>query len=114
LGTSAGRCLSRAARALAAQGSGEENALAEHPGVLDVAVVSKHSEACGETIVTVATSAQGTTITLEDLGALARDLIADHKLARDVVVREIPLNPSGKLPRHMLRSELRAPAPVQP
>ncbi|MHB1502336.1 MAG: class I adenylate-forming enzyme family protein, partial [Candidatus Dormibacteria bacterium] len=56
-----------------------EKALAGHPGVLEVAVISKPSEEFGETIVAVATLAPGATVTLEELRAFAGERIADYK-----------------------------------
>lgn len=86
-----------------------ENALAGHPDVLDVAIVSRLDDTFGETIVAVVTPVQGRTVTLEGLREFAAEYISDYKLPRDLIVREIPRNPSGKILKHVLRDEVRAP-----
>lgn len=91
-----------------------ENALADHPGVLEVAVISKPSEEFGETIVAVVNPARGARVTLEELRAFAGERIADYKLPRALIIREIPRNPSGKILKNVLRAEVRDRDLVQP
>lgn len=83
-----------------------ENALAAHPDIADVAVIGRPHPTYGETIVMVVTPHEGREIALENVRAFAADYIADYKLPREVVVRAIPRNPSGKILKHVLRSEL--------
>lgn len=85
-----------------------ENALAAHPDVRDVAIVSRPDETFGETIVAVVTPAEGRTVTLDDLRTFAAEYVSDYKLPRDLVLREIPRNPSGKILKHILREQVRA------
>ncbi|WLP91633.1 AMP-binding protein [Gordonia sp. NB41Y] len=84
-----------------------ENALAAHPDVLDVAVVSQLDEHFGETIVAVVMPIEGREVTLESLRAFAAEYISDYKLPRELVIRSIPRNPSGKILKHVLRAQVR-------
>nr|WP_227463116.1 MULTISPECIES: hypothetical protein [unclassified Nocardia] len=47
-------------------------------------------------------------MTLEDLRTFAAEYVSDYKLPRDLVTRQIPRNPSGKILKHVLRAEVRA------
>ena len=82
-----------------------ENALAGHPGVLDVAVIGVPHPDYGESILAVIVPAAGAEPTLESLRAWARERIADYKAPHAVVVHAIPRNPSGKIQKHLLRAE---------
>lgn len=84
-----------------------ENAMAGHPDVQDVAVVSRVDETFGETIVAVVTPVPGAEVTLDGLRAHAAEFIADYKLPRQLLVRDIPRNPSGKILKHVLRDQVR-------
>ena len=84
-----------------------ENALAGHPDVQDVAVVGLDHATFGETIVAIVTPVPGREVTLEELRTYAAEYVADYKLPRDLIVRDIPRNPSGKILKHVLRSEIR-------
>ena len=87
-----------------------ENALAGHPGVLDVAVIGVPHPDYGESILAVIVPADGAGTgeepTLDSLRAWARGRIADYKAPHAVVVHAIPRNPSGKIQKHLLRAEL--------
>jgi acyl-CoA synthetase (AMP-forming)/AMP-acid ligase II len=83
-----------------------ENALAAYPGIADVAVVGRPDEKFGETIVAVVTPVEGRNTTLEELRSFAAEYISDYKLPRDLVLREIPRNASGKILKHVLRDEI--------
>lgn len=83
-----------------------EDALAAHPDVADVAVVGRPDQTYGETIVAIVTPHEGRDVTLEGLRVFATEYIADYKLPRELVIRAIPRNPSGKILKHVLRSEL--------
>jgi fatty-acyl-CoA synthase len=83
-----------------------ENALAGHPGVLDVAVIGVPHPDYGESILAVIVPADGAEPTAGELRAWARDRIADYKAPHAVVVHAIPRNPSGKIQKHLLRAEL--------
>ena len=82
-----------------------ENALAFHPDVADVAVIGHPDETFGERIVAVVTPHEGGGVTLDGLREFASAHVADYKLPRELIVREIPRNPSGKILKHVLRDE---------
>jgi fatty-acyl-CoA synthase len=83
-----------------------ENALAGHPGVLDVAVIGAKHERWGETPVAVVVAADPTAPpTLDDLVAWSRDRLASYKKPTVVVlVDDLPRNASGKVAKQELRS----------
>ncbi|QCB50034.1 long-chain-fatty-acid--CoA ligase [Rhodococcus sp. PAMC28707] len=83
-----------------------ESALAGLAGVADCAVVGRKNEEYGETIVAIVTPLPGCEITLEDLREGASKLISNYKLPRELVIAEIPRNPSGKILKHKLRDRL--------
>lgn len=82
-----------------------ENALAGHPDVADVAVIGHPDETFGERIVAVVTPHEGGGVTLDGLREFASAHVADYKLPRELIGREIPRNPSGKILKHVLRDE---------
>lgn len=84
-----------------------ENALASHPAVADCAVVGAPHPVYGESIVAVVTPRAGAEVTLDDLKAHARTLIADYKAPHRLIVDEVPRNPSGKIVKHVLRERVR-------
>jgi len=84
-----------------------ENALAGHPGLLDVAVIGVPHPDYGESILAVVVPADGAEApTVEALREWARGRIADYKAPHAVVAHPIPRNPSGKIQKHLLRREL--------
>jgi acyl-CoA synthetase (AMP-forming)/AMP-acid ligase II len=83
-----------------------ENALASHPDVLDVAVIARPHPDFGESIVAVVTPRDGAVVTLSDVQAHCRDLIADYKIPHDLVVSGIPRNTSGKVLKNRLREQV--------
>lgn len=83
-----------------------ENALAGLPGVADCAVVGRKNEEYGETIVAVVTPLPGCEITLDELRENAGKLISDYKLPRELIIADIPRNPSGKIMKHKIRDHL--------
>ncbi len=83
-----------------------ESALAAHPDILDSAVVARPHDEYGESIVAVVTLREGSTLTLQELRAFCRNHIASYKLPHDLVLSEIPRNPSGKIQKHKIREAL--------
>jgi fatty-acyl-CoA synthase len=84
-----------------------ENALAAYPDVLDCAVIGRPHAYFGESIVAVVVPREGTTITLDDIKAHCRKLIASYKVPHDLLLRPaIPRNPSGKVLKHVLRDRI--------
>lgn len=86
-----------------------EEAISEHDKVVDVAVVAKPDAEWGEKVVAFITTDDGTDLEVEELRDFLADRLARYKLPREVIVTdELPRNPSGKLLKHKLRSELAA------
>ncbi len=91
-----------------------ENALAGHPGILDVAVIGVPHPDYGESILAVVVPADGAGApTVEALREWARGRIADYKAPHAVVAHPIPRNPSGKIQKHLLRAELAGTGLIQ-
>src|SRR5213078_2522320 len=61
-----------------------EEALAQHPGVADVAVIGVPDEHWGETVMALVIPAAGATPTPDELVACARERLAGYKLPRIV------------------------------
>ena len=83
-----------------------ENALAAHPAIAEIAIVARKHEVYGETVVAVVNPLPGQTITLQELRAFGADRLSGYKLPRELIVRSIPRNPSGKVLKHLLRADL--------
>ena len=83
-----------------------ENALAAHPAVAEIAVVSRKHPDYGETVVAVVTPRPGATVTLDALRGFGAERLTAYKLPRELILRDIPRNPSGKVLKHVLRADL--------
>jgi fatty-acyl-CoA synthase len=84
-----------------------ERALADLPGVVDVAVVGAADEQWGETVVAVVAVAEGADVTLETVREHAGAKLARYKLPRRLdVVETVPRNASGKLDKLAIRRRL--------
>lgn len=86
-----------------------ERALADLPGVTDVAVVGAEDDRWGETVVAVVSVAEGHEVTIDDIHAHASTRLARYKFPRLLeIVDTVPRNASGKLDRlavHRLLAE---------
>jgi acyl-CoA synthetase (AMP-forming)/AMP-acid ligase II len=83
-----------------------ERVLAEHPAVMEVAVIGVPDDTWGETVKAVVSLKPGAEATEEDLVGWCRDRLAHYKCPRSVdVVAALPRNPTGKI----LKRELRRP-----
>ncbi|GAA1849979.1 class I adenylate-forming enzyme family protein [Brevibacterium marinum] len=88
-----------------------EEAIIAHDRVADVAVVAKPDDEWGEQVVAFITTADGRVFDVDELRDYLGDKLARYKLPREVIVTdELPRNPSGKLLKHRLRSEVAAGA----
>nr|WP_231939654.1 AMP-binding protein [Brevibacterium siliguriense] len=86
-----------------------EEAIIAHERVADVAVVAKPDPQWGEQVVAFITTTDGEDFGVEELRDFLADKLARYKLPREVLtINELPRNPSGKLLKHKLRSELAA------
>src|SRR6478752_7745939 len=80
-----------------------ENALAEHPAIVEVAVIGRQDERWGE--VPVAVAAAHTDLDLGDLDGFLTERLARYKHPKALeIVDALPRNPAGKV----LKTELRA------
>jgi long-chain acyl-CoA synthetase len=81
-----------------------EAALAAHPAVADVAVVGRPDDYWGEEVVAVVVRRAGHAPAPEELAAFARARVAATKVPREVAfVDALPLGPSGKVQKRVLR-----------
>jgi fatty-acyl-CoA synthase len=86
-----------------------ENALAAHPGIVEVAVIGRPDPKWGE--VPVAVAAANTDLDLADLDQFLTERLARYKHPKALeIVDALPRNPAGKV----LKTELRARFGAQP
>ncbi|MCC7121198.1 MAG: long-chain-fatty-acid--CoA ligase [Gammaproteobacteria bacterium] len=88
--------------------SGEvENALHEHPGVRECAVIGLPDDDFGERVHAIVVPHDGVTLTPEEIVGHCRALIAHYKCPRSVEIRATPLPLSGtnKILKRQLRDE---------
>jgi long-chain acyl-CoA synthetase len=81
-----------------------EDALYEHPAVLEAAVVGEPDEYRGEAVIAYVSLAEGRSATAEELIAFARERLAAYKAPRTVhVLADLPKTQTGKIRRNVLR-----------
>jgi acyl-CoA synthetase (AMP-forming)/AMP-acid ligase II len=74
-----------------------ESAVKAHPDVYDAVIVGVPDERWGERVAAVVQPREGRTVTLEDLDAHCRTLIAGYKVPRELhLVEQVARQPSGK------------------
>jgi acyl-CoA synthetase (AMP-forming)/AMP-acid ligase II len=82
-----------------------ENVIANHPAVLEVAVIGVPSERWGETIKALVIRSSKVTVSEQELIDFARARIAHYKCPTIVeFVDSLPRNASGKVLKHVLRA----------
>ena len=82
-----------------------EEAISQHPGVADVAVIGVPDERWGETVMALVIRAPGASVERDELVAFARERLAGYKLPRSVeFVGELPRSPAGKVLKRDLRA----------
>jgi long-chain acyl-CoA synthetase len=84
-----------------------ENAIADHPGVAQVAVIGVPSERWGEEVLAIVVPKPGAAPTEDEIKAWARERIAGYKVPKVIEFRQEPLPLSGAM--KVLKRELRAP-----
>ncbi len=84
-----------------------ENALAQHPSVLQCAVIGIPSEQWGEQVHAVVVKRSGVEVSAGELIEFAKTLIAGYKCPRSIEITEAPLPLSGA--GKVLKRELRKP-----
>jgi acyl-CoA synthetase (AMP-forming)/AMP-acid ligase II len=83
-----------------------ERVLAEHPAVMEVAVIGVPDDHWGESVKAVVSLHPGASATQQELIAFTREHLAHYKCPKSVdIVEALPRNPTGKI----LKRELRAP-----
>jgi acyl-CoA synthetase (AMP-forming)/AMP-acid ligase II len=83
-----------------------ENAVARHPAVLQCAVIAIPDEKWGEVVHAFIVCRPDTAITLDELQAHCKALIANYKIPRSLeVVDSLPLSGAGKVLKARLREE---------
>jgi acyl-CoA synthetase (AMP-forming)/AMP-acid ligase II len=83
-----------------------ERVLAEHPAVMEVAIIAVPDDTWGESVKAVVALKPDSTATEEELIAFCRDSLARFKCPRSVdIIEALPRNPTGKI----LKRELRKP-----
>jgi len=92
-----------------------ENALIEHPGVFEVAVMGVPDTMMGEKVGAVIVLAPGSEASAGDVVGFARERIADFKVPQYVAFRDEPLprNAGGKVLKPVLRKETTWGSPVR-
>ena len=87
-----------------------ENALAEHPEVLDAGVVGVDHEEWGEAVAAAVVLREGASLAESDLIAFCRERIADYKIPRRMqFVSSLPRNAAGKILRDEVRDSIMQP-----
>ncbi|MGW4211351.1 long-chain-fatty-acid--CoA ligase [Lentzea sp. NPDC004789] len=82
-----------------------ENVIAEHPSVLEVAVIGRADDRWGQVPVAYVAVAPGTDVCLEELTGFLDGRLASFKMPRDlVVVAGLPRNAGGKVSKGVLRT----------
>lgn len=84
-----------------------EDALAAHPGVLEVAVVGRPDDYYGEEVVAVIVPRAGHALDAAELVRFARERVSRTKVPREIAFAEaLPLGPSGKVEKRRLKQWL--------
>ncbi len=84
-----------------------EDVLYKHPAVAVAGVVAKPDEKWGETPCAFIELKPGASATAEELIAWCRQHMAGYKVPRHVVFAELPKTSTGKIQKHVLRSQVR-------
>jgi acyl-CoA synthetase (AMP-forming)/AMP-acid ligase II len=88
-----------------------EQAVRAHPDVYDAIVVGAPDERWGERVVAVVQPREGRTLTLDDLVAHCRTLVAGYKVPRELrIVEQVQRQPSGKPDFTWAKALVREPA----
>ena len=87
-----------------------EAVLYHHPAIAEVAVLGTPHEQWGEAVTAVVALNPGAALTLEELSAFARDMLAGYKIPlRLEFVDALPRNPAGKVLKYQLLEQLITP-----
>jgi len=86
-----------------------EKALAEHPAVLESAVLGRPDERWGEIPVAFVVLRPGMSATREELIEFVCGRIARFKAPREILFEELPKTSTGKIQKYILRRRIAAP-----
>jgi len=82
-----------------------ENVIAEHPSVLEVAVIGRADDRWGQVPVAFVTVAAGADLSLRELTGFLDGRLASFKMPKDLVVlAQLPRNAAGKVTKGALRT----------
>ena len=85
-----------------------EDAIFEHPKIVDASVIGVPNEQWGETVMAVVSLAPEQTLTIEELREFLSDKLADYKRPRLLeIVPALPRNVSGKVLKFELRNQFK-------
>jgi len=88
-----------------------EEAIAQHPGVAEVAVIGLHDPYWIEKVVACVVLMPGAEVNEDELLAHARSRLASFKVPKQIhVMAEFPKNPTGKVLKRVLRERLNGEA----
>lgn len=88
-----------------------ENALTDHPAILECAVIGLPSKKWGEVPMAIVSLQEGESLTAADISAYCDDKLARFKIPKVVEFSsDIPRNPSGKILKRILRERYPGPA----
>ncbi|HEV2991723.1 MAG TPA: AMP-binding protein [Candidatus Angelobacter sp.] len=86
-----------------------EEAIAQHPGVAEVAVIGMADPYWIEKVVACVVPLDGVQLTEQELLVHARSRLANFKVPKQIfILKEFPKNPSGKVLKRILRQQLSA------
>ncbi|MBI3994235.1 MAG: AMP-binding protein, partial [Candidatus Lambdaproteobacteria bacterium] len=83
-----------------------ENTLYKHPGVQDVAVVSRPDDKWGEVPVAFVTPREGAKLEERELIEFCRNNLAHYKAPKAVFFQVLPRTSTGKVQKYVLREGL--------
>lgn len=88
-----------------------EEAIAQHPGVAEVAVIGLPDPYWIEKVVACVVPMPGVQLTEQELLAHARSRLANFRVPKQIfILKEFPKNPSGKVLKRILRQQLNTEA----
>jgi len=85
-----------------------EDALYQHPAVLEAAVVARPDDHWGETPCAFVTLKEGTQASAADIIGFCRERLAGFKVPKTVVFGALPKTATGKIQKYVLREQARA------
>jgi fatty-acyl-CoA synthase len=82
-----------------------EQVIADHPAVLEVAVIAVPDERWGEVPAAYVTLQEGASVTAEEIVEFVRGRLARFKAPKQVVFGELPKTSTGKIQKYVLREK---------